>query len=491
MADSTIANLTDGTTADATDRLPVERSPFGAGTNRYVTPTYLRTLFGITNFTITGPTIDRVYTFPDSAATILYSGGALGTPSSGTLTNATGLPDGGLTLTDVTTNNFSTTAHGFVPKGTNVGNFLKDDGTWAAPTASATLDGITAATADEAGIANADWNVRWNWAKTTNSEVGFEIGESAASTNGTSTSGVPNQVIAKFSTVAASTASPLSVYSRAAHVFSVSPTTPQILAAQGTVAAPSYSFAAGLGYGLTADVSGASIIIGVAGSAAVTFFGTRSQFGGTVEGGDGTVSLPTYMSKNQQDAGIYFPATKQLAISINSIQNLLYMQGVSQYSSGTADAVSYAMNFRKSRGTVASPTVITTGDDLLTLSGYGYVGATNTYQEAARITFDSTGTISDSATGIGGIIRFLTAVQGAEPAEAMTVQAAGDVTIGKASPATTATLGFPQIPTMAGTPTGVPTVTTGFNPMVYDTTNRKLWIYDYGGTPAWIGVVLA
>ena len=42
MADATIANLTDGTTADATDRIPVERSPFGAGTNRYVTPAYIR-----------------------------------------------------------------------------------------------------------------------------------------------------------------------------------------------------------------------------------------------------------------------------------------------------------------------------------------------------------------------------------------------------------------------------------------------------------------
>jgi len=35
-----------------------------------------------------------------------------------------------ITLADNTTNNFSTTKHGFVPKGTNVGSFLKDDGTW-------------------------------------------------------------------------------------------------------------------------------------------------------------------------------------------------------------------------------------------------------------------------------------------------------------------------------------------------------------------------
>lgn len=71
-----------------------------------------------------------------SCPTCLVSSGALGTPSSGTLTNATGLPEGGLSLTDITTNNFSTTKHGFVPKGTNVGSFLRDDGTWAAAGAS-------------------------------------------------------------------------------------------------------------------------------------------------------------------------------------------------------------------------------------------------------------------------------------------------------------------------------------------------------------------
>lgn len=37
-------------------------------------------------------TADRTYTFPDATATMLYSGGALGTPSGGTLTNASGLP---------------------------------------------------------------------------------------------------------------------------------------------------------------------------------------------------------------------------------------------------------------------------------------------------------------------------------------------------------------------------------------------------------------
>ena len=41
-------------------------------------------------------TDDRTITFPDATGTLLYSGGALGTPASGVLTNCTGLPIGGL-----------------------------------------------------------------------------------------------------------------------------------------------------------------------------------------------------------------------------------------------------------------------------------------------------------------------------------------------------------------------------------------------------------
>src|ERR1700704_3686470 len=40
----------------------------------------------------------------------------LGTPASGTATNITGLPEGGLSLTDIATNNSSTSKHGFLLK---------------------------------------------------------------------------------------------------------------------------------------------------------------------------------------------------------------------------------------------------------------------------------------------------------------------------------------------------------------------------------------
>jgi hypothetical protein len=52
-----------------------------------------------TNFTPTGFTVARTYTFPDANATVLYSGGPLGTPSSGVGTNLTGVPTSALVNT--------------------------------------------------------------------------------------------------------------------------------------------------------------------------------------------------------------------------------------------------------------------------------------------------------------------------------------------------------------------------------------------------------
>jgi len=66
--------------------------------------------------------------------------------TSGTNTGDQIISDATITTTDITTNNFTTAKHGFVPKGTNVGNFLKDDGTWGIP-ASGSSGGIV-------GIAN-------------------------------------------------------------------------------------------------------------------------------------------------------------------------------------------------------------------------------------------------------------------------------------------------------------------------------------------------
>ncbi len=47
--------------------------------------------------------------------------------------------DATLTTSDITTNDVSTSKHGFAPKITNTANFLKGDGTWASPTASVSI----------------------------------------------------------------------------------------------------------------------------------------------------------------------------------------------------------------------------------------------------------------------------------------------------------------------------------------------------------------
>ena len=73
-------------------------------------------------------------------------------------------------------------------------------------------------------------------------------------------------------------------------------------------------------------------------------------------------------------------------------------------------------------------------------------------------------TITDPDTGTTGII----------------LQNYGSIICKQAALATTATDGFLYIPTCAGTPTGVPTVQPGTVPMVYDTVNHRLCIYDSG-----------
>jgi hypothetical protein len=340
----------------------------------------------------------------------------------GALAELDSVTEAEITLADNATNNATTSAHGFLKKLSNTATeFMNGAGDWATPAGSATLNGITAATADQAGISNGDWNIRWNWQKTTNSEVAFELGESAASTGGTSTSGVPNQVIGKFSTLAASTASPLQVYAHGVHAFSVSPTsTPQILARSGAAGTPTYSIAADPTTGIYSGGTGA-LAFAISGTRAL-LFGTNYADFQTVKIAtvNGTAALPSLTDSSSGSYGMFF-ASNVTGLSVAGVENSRLIPGGLQSSKGTADATGYALNFRKSRGTVASPTVITTGDDLATINAAGYVGATGTYVTAATITADSDGTIANDSTGVGGIWRFSTRKVGGSVTERLTL----------------------------------------------------------------------
>lgn len=70
-------------------------------------------------------------TWSSTLSGLTFVAPALGTPASGVMTNVTGLPEAGQTLADNTTNNVSTSKHGYVPKAPNVTTkFLRADATW-------------------------------------------------------------------------------------------------------------------------------------------------------------------------------------------------------------------------------------------------------------------------------------------------------------------------------------------------------------------------
>lgn len=185
---------------------------------------------------------------------------------------------------------------------------------------------------------------------------------------------------------------------------------------------------------------------------------------GQILGPVGTAAAPAYSFIGDPDTGVYRSAANRIGFAANGAGSVqigggaprLVVSNTSSFSSnsngellqlennsGADDIASYfasggsggsVFSMRKSRGTIAAPTLITTADTLGQLIGYGYVGATNGYQAATRILFDSGGTISDSPTGIAGIMRFLTADTGGEPTERLTISNNGAVGIGTTTP---------------------------------------------------------
>lgn len=363
----------------------------------------------------------------------------------------------------------------------------------------ATLNAVSAATATQAGIANANFGIRWNWARTTDTTSALELGETTAATAGTSTSGVPNQVGLKLSTLAASTMSPLSVYSRGSHVFSVSPTSTQILAATANDAFPAYSFANAPGCGLANPLGNLLrlradeiVVESTAGTEFARFASNRFMVA------IGSTSAPGLTFFSENTTGLSRPDAGTMAVSISGIENSRFLSSAFQLSRSSFDTVGYAINSRKSRGTVNSPLTITTGDDLLTVSGYGYVGATNTYLEASRIAFDSTGTISDTSTGIGGTIDFLTRDVGGAVTSKFTMTNKGELLVAGAAGTTGQVLtsaGSGAAPTWQTASSGGSSVTTSATAPAspttgnqwYDTTTGIIYTYVNDGTSSqWV-----
>ena len=275
------------------------------------------------------------------------------------------------------------------------------------------LNAITAATGAVTIASGNNTGIVWNWANTTNSTIAHTFGETTAATNGTSTSGVPNQVLLKINTLANSTQSPLSVFSRDTHAFSVDPSNPAILANIASNSNPSYSFANDSDTGVFHP---ATNTVGIAAGGTDVAHIFNSANGGFLS-----------VSVNGSHPNIV-PNTAIAANNNSSTSSGLRLNYVN-----TADSSVGTISILRSRGTIASPTVITTGDTLSSLSSYAYLGATNTYRETGRWECTSKGTISDATTGVGSIWTLYGKTQGTD----VTVQPALVVTDGS-----TATIKF-------------------------------------------------
>jgi hypothetical protein len=110
----------------------------------------------------------------------------------------------------------------------------------------------------------------------------------------------------------------------------------------------------------------------------------------------------------------------------------------------------------------------------------GVDGNTGSWASGAGATFISF--TADGASGTSIELQSFDAGQGVFPR--LTCTEKGDVVIGTAAIATTATKNFLYIPSCAGTPTGTPLGHTGRTALVYDSTNNLLYANDGGGWAA-------
>ncbi len=164
---------------------------------------------------------------------------------------------------------------------------------------------------------------------------------------------------------------------------------------------------------------------------------------------------------------------------INTNANAQTDQLVGELSSATAGS-SVLHRKRRSRGTLSSRATVNAfdfvGTDIWEAdAGAGYLGIAQIigYVGSRAATNDVSGTIAFHTRPAGA---------GAAMIARMEIQNNGSVVLGDqaAALATTATDGFLYIRSCAGVPTGVPTAVAGSVPMVYDTTNLRLYVYAGG-----------
>lgn len=233
--------------------------------------------------------------------------------------------------------------------------------------------------------------------------------------------------------------------------------TTQILAADGAVGTPSYSFASDGDTGFYWTVAG-SINLAINGA-------VRWTLGSSFVAGSGgqliwrSATTPTSGS-NDTFIGRFAAASIRFG-DVDAAAPVAQTLRVQSVIAGTTDTAGAAWTRVGSLSTGAGAS----GDIVWQVGG---TGAASTTQNAALTALTIKG--ATATTGNPNIV------------------------LGNAATATNATDGFLHIASGAGTPTGVPTLFTGRVPIYIDTTNSQLWLYLGGAwkqpkTPAGAAVV--
>lgn len=220
----------------------------------------------------------------------------------------------------------------------------------------------------------------------------------------------------------------------------------------------------------------------------------KGSFGAT------SPTFPTLTAKHV----VYVNSSQQLtgeeAFTYDETNNLLTVgtgttnSGTRGYFVGTVNGIISAVAKNLSNGAAAFVGVYAANDGsdyaemMCQSSGFSSTGS-DPVVGANGAKFSGTANVQITAGNLGatGKSIFFT-VGGTSSAElAATIDGSKNVVIGAAAIATNATDGFLYIPTCAGAPSGTPTAKTGRAPIVYDSTNNKLYVYN----GAWKSVTLA
>ena len=229
---------------------------------------------------------------------------------------------------------------------------------------------------------------------------------------------------------------------------------------------------AGSGLTLTGSVLSNDLLTGIAG-------------GQTITGGTGASENLTIRSTSNATKGFVY---------IGSTTGLVWDDTVKAVGIGISPAtgsagihavgVAMIALFKCSSAAQTSTATIQNdnGGASLNITAYGSSAAGNNFGIARAGTVAMLSTTGTGWLGIG-TLGGIDVVFGTTNLERARIDAAGNFVVGAAALVTTATDGFLYIPGGAGAPTGVPTAKAGRYPLYWNTTQKKLHVYD----GAWLG----